>query len=664
MARVLAWAAALAAAESVVSPSATPVTLLSGFLGAGKTTCLSHILKEAQGLRLGVVVNDVARLNIDADLISQAAPDRDVVRLQNGCACCSISDELTDALAKLGSAGEFDHIVVELSGVAEPELVRANFKAALKANPALGVRLERVVSLVDSSTFLSYFDTAAPLGQRSQLRELTANGAPADECADNQVVSQLLVGQVDAADVLLLNKRDLVSETEMGLVRKLLASLNPTARLLTCERGAVGVRELLHGEEEEGEGGARQPGAVEGCDESGCADPSHEHSHGKDHSYGHAHSEGHEHSDAHEHSHDGGCADATCTDPSHDHSHQSASAVAACSDPDCTDPTHAHPPANGKPSVVDKFGIHSFIYSARRPFEATRLAALMHQWPLDRRSPLESARIEMGLVAEDSTGSAPPVYAASASIAPPGAPPLRFSIGERVQCNVGAWKGGRVTQHWYSEDMFDGSAPYQVLLDDGTYIFAPVDVDACIRAEPKEVVEASPFRGVLRSKGWCWLSARPRVAGFWSHAGKHVEVTSAGEWWAAVGDDAMRAQLTDSDYEATVAADFEGEWGDCRQEIVFIGTQAMREPVIRSALDGCLVSEAEMRDVRRAWEEEEELTVSSTGGRGGGSYGPRPRVPPPRMAVGAEAGRSRDTASAVPRRPTGLRGALLPPRKS
>jgi len=155
-------------AEGAVT-SVTPVTLLSGFLGAGKTSCLSHILKEAGGLRLGVVVNDVAKLNIDAALISKGAPERDVVRLQNGCACCSISDELTDALAKLGAAGEYDHIVVELSGVAEPDLVRANFKAALRANPELGVRLDRVVSLVDCSTFLSFFDTAAPLGQRSNV---------------------------------------------------------------------------------------------------------------------------------------------------------------------------------------------------------------------------------------------------------------------------------------------------------------------------------------------------------------------------------------------------------------------------------------------------------------------------------------------------------------
>jgi len=629
----MAWllvALAALSAEGLSRPP-TPVTLLSGFLGAGKTSTLSHLLAHADGLRLGVVVNDVAALNIDAQMVASQHTE-DVVKLQNGCACCSIADELTEALARLGAAAQYDHIIVELSGVAEPDLVRANFRAALRQDPQLGVRLQRVVSLVDSSTFLSYFDTAAPVGQRSQLRELNAEGAPVDQCADQKVISQLLVGQVDAADVLVMNKRDLVSETELELVRKLLSSLNPKARLEVCERGVIGVRALLSPDGEEAH--------TERCDDSLCMDPSHDHSHHSDdgectdpsHEHSHAHhqeiAQGSSHSHTAEHSHDGqACSDPGCTDPTHAHLHSGDT----CTDPGCTDPTHdhSHAPSGRATSAVDKFGIYSFVYTARRPFDADRLAALLHQWPLDRQSPLESARIELGISQEKESGT-PQAYStgAPASAAPLGAPPLRFAVGERVQCNVGAWKGGRVTQHWYSEDAFDGAAPYQVLLDDGTYIFAPVDSDQCIRAEPEGAAESSPFRGVLRSKGWCWLSARPSVAGFWSHAGKHVEVTNAGSWWAALGDKAMREQLNPDDYEATLD-DFEGDWGDCRQDIVFIGTAAMKEDRIRNALEGCLVSDTEMAEFRRAWDEEAELMASGEAW----SASPRGRAPVPRMTA-------------------------------
>ena len=152
---------ALLLGTALVVPS-TPVTLLSGFLGAGKTTCLSHLLSNSEGLRLGVVVNDVAKLNIDAALISDVAAtsegESDVIKLQNGCACCSLSGELNTALRTLSASGEYDHLIVELSGVANPDTAKGNLEEALAADSDLGVALDRVVTLVDSSTFLSYFE--------------------------------------------------------------------------------------------------------------------------------------------------------------------------------------------------------------------------------------------------------------------------------------------------------------------------------------------------------------------------------------------------------------------------------------------------------------------------------------------------------------------------
>ena len=224
-----------------VSPSPTPVSLLSGFLGAGKTTCLSHLLSNKQGLRVGVIVNDVAKLNIDADLVSQTEGDG-VVRLQNGCACCDIAGELTDSLRTLGSSGEYDHILVELSGVAEPDVAKSNLRLALAKDPELGARLSRVVTLVDSSTFLSYFDTKERLGNVESLREEHTHADGEDNhaaCADAKAVSQLLINQVDAADVLVVNKLDLVSDDEQGLIENMLGALNPKARLAAAKFGVL-----------------------------------------------------------------------------------------------------------------------------------------------------------------------------------------------------------------------------------------------------------------------------------------------------------------------------------------------------------------------------------------------------------------------------------------
>ena len=173
-----------AALVIAASPSPTPVSLLSGFLGAGKTTCLSHVLANTEGLRVGAIVNDVASLNIDAGLISDAAQKSDgsgdnVVKLQNGCACCSIADELTTSLQAIASSGEYDHIIVELSGVAEPDVAKGNLRRALAMDSELGFALSRVVTLVDASTFLSYFNMDTQMGNVEELTNTAHNATRA-----------------------------------------------------------------------------------------------------------------------------------------------------------------------------------------------------------------------------------------------------------------------------------------------------------------------------------------------------------------------------------------------------------------------------------------------------------------------------------------------------
>ena len=250
--------------------------------------------------------------------------------------------------------------------------------------------------------------------------------------------------------------------------------------------------------------------------------------------------------------------------------------------------------------------------SARRPFDGNRLAALLGQWPRDAETALQAVSADLGIDikpgrSEEELAAEDAAATAEAIAANPGRPPLRFAIGDRVECNVGEWASGKVIALWYSEPGFDQPAPYQVLLDSGSFIFAPQDVDSVVRVATGTAAAAPqhPFRGVLRSKGWCWLNAAPTQAGFWSHAGRSVEIVQAGQWWVTKSDGEMRTELGSGkrydEAKAAVAAN-PNLFGDCRQDLVFIGV-GMDEEAIRQALDGCLLTTAdEFAAFRQAWD--------------------------------------------------------------
>ncbi|WP_043678953.1 GTP-binding protein [Streptomyces xylophagus] len=219
-----------------------PVTVLSGFLGAGKTTLLNHVLGNREGLRVAVIVNDMSEVNIDAALVrgGEAALSRTeerLVEMTNGCICCTLRDDLLEEIDRLAREGRFDYLLIESSGISEPMPVAATFAFARDDGATLGeiARLDTMVTVVDAANFLP---------ELAGGDELVERGLDQYE-DDERTVSDLLMDQIEFADVIVLNKLDLVDQESADRLRATLTRLNPAARVVPAVHGRVRVADVL-----------------------------------------------------------------------------------------------------------------------------------------------------------------------------------------------------------------------------------------------------------------------------------------------------------------------------------------------------------------------------------------------------------------------------------
>ncbi len=220
-----------------------PVTVLSGFLGAGKTTLLNHILNNKEGLKVAVIVNDMSEVNVDARLVEEeqvlSRTEEKLVEMSNGCICCTLREDLMVEVEKLAKENRFDYLLIESTGISEPVPVAQTFDFVDEEN---GIDLSQfsyvdtMVTVVDALNFFKDFGSQELL----QDRELT------DMEEDYRTIVNLLTDQVEFANVIILNKADLVDETTVGLLEAAIKKLNPSAKILKSTFGKVDPKEILN----------------------------------------------------------------------------------------------------------------------------------------------------------------------------------------------------------------------------------------------------------------------------------------------------------------------------------------------------------------------------------------------------------------------------------
>ena len=325
-----------------MTQSVTPVLLLTGYLGSGKTTLLNRILQNKQGIKFAVIVNDIGEVNIDANLIAKGGivgeGDDSLVPLQNGCICCTLKMDLVQQLSDIVSEQRFDYIVIEASGICEPAPIAQTISVYPQMYPNLATkgiaRLDSVVTVVDALRLR---------GEFSEGHDLYKKDMKEDDLAS------LVIQQIEFCNTILLNKSSEVSAEELGRIKAIIREIQPKAEIITCDYCDVDLDKLVNSNSfdfEQVATSAKWIAAVEGDEEE---KEEHEHHHH------HAHDHEEEENDEHEHHH-------------HDHDH------CHCH--------HHHGLENEEEGEALEYGISTFVYKRREPFDMTEFDQLVARlWP-------------------------------------------------------------------------------------------------------------------------------------------------------------------------------------------------------------------------------------------------------------------------------------------
>jgi G3E family GTPase len=219
-----------------------PVTVLSGFLGAGKTSLLNHVLNNRQGLKVAVIVNDMSEVNIDADLVRDGGAnlsrtDEKLVEMSNGCICCTLRDDLLREVRALAESKRFDYLLIESTGISEPLPVATTFDFRSEDGESLSdvATLDTMVTVVDAVNLLKNYSSTVFLADRG---ESLGEG-------DRRTLVDLLVEQIEFADVIVLNKIDAASQGERDSARMIIRSLNPEADIIETNFSRAPIERIL-----------------------------------------------------------------------------------------------------------------------------------------------------------------------------------------------------------------------------------------------------------------------------------------------------------------------------------------------------------------------------------------------------------------------------------
>jgi G3E family GTPase len=219
-----------------------PVTVLSGFLGAGKTSLLNHILNNREGRRVAVIVNDMSEVNIDAALVRDGGADlwrtdEQLVEMTNGCICCTLRDDLLKEVGALAARGQFDQLLIESTGISEPLPVASTFEFRDEQGDSLSdvARLDAMVTVVDAANLLKDYASSDFLKDRGE----SLGGE------DNRTLIDLLVDQIEFADIVVLNKASAAGPSKLDAARKIVRALNHDARIVETDFGRVALSDIL-----------------------------------------------------------------------------------------------------------------------------------------------------------------------------------------------------------------------------------------------------------------------------------------------------------------------------------------------------------------------------------------------------------------------------------